>query len=280
MKCVGFVKNKEQRNQQLPFYREKIREAIERDLIEDTNVVAIFYGGSIGTEETDLFSDIDLRIVVKDELFEQYRRNKKIRASYWGDVLFFEDVSWANYSSAHFRNFVKVDSFYYKVSDIKPSMWLQKIKIVKDSDAFLKRIVEQSQLLSYQPTLSELEHWQTKFYAHLHEAYRRTMRDEQFYALHCMDYLRLSVVAGWYMEKGIQPNSSGDWAKIEGERSKLSSEQLSMLAIWHCNRDQNEILRVMRSITSQFLSVQSKVCAKYGIDEDLKLTKEILDLVM
>jgi hypothetical protein len=32
------------------------------------------------------------------------------------------------------------------------------------------------------------------------------------------------------MNAGIQPNTFGDWAKLEGERSKLQGWQLSLLA--------------------------------------------------
>jgi hypothetical protein len=55
------------------------------------------------------------------------------------------------------------------------------------------------------------------------------MRKEIYYALHCIDNLRLSMITAWYMETGIQPNSFGDWAKLEGDRSKLSGWQLSLL---------------------------------------------------
>ena len=64
------------RNVNLPKYRRELIEAIELDLKNDENVLAVFYGGSIGTQEMDRFSDIDLRIVVKDEMYEEYRLKK------------------------------------------------------------------------------------------------------------------------------------------------------------------------------------------------------------
>ncbi|WP_367802182.1 nucleotidyltransferase domain-containing protein [Brevibacillus laterosporus] len=45
---------------------------IEQDLLKDSNILSVFYGGSIGNQNTDLYSDIDLRIVVKDEFYEEY----------------------------------------------------------------------------------------------------------------------------------------------------------------------------------------------------------------
>src|SRR5690606_40255131 len=44
--------------------------------------------------------------------------------------------------------------------------------------------------------------------------------------------MRLSMVTAWYMDAGIQPNSFGDWAKLEGNRSKLSELQLLLLEKW------------------------------------------------
>lgn len=148
----------------------------------------------MGNKNTDLFSDIDLRVVVKDEAYEEYRSKKKERAKNWGNVLFFEDFPWATYSVAHFDSFIKVDTFYYKVKDLKPSIWLQNIKIVLDRTGLLNDVLEKSMNLSYVPSVQEVEMWRTKSFAYLHEAYRRVMRNEIYYALHCLDSLRLSMV--------------------------------------------------------------------------------------
>ncbi|MFL0584005.1 nucleotidyltransferase domain-containing protein [Solibacillus silvestris] len=273
------TKNKE-RDLSLPKHRQELMEAIELDLISDENVLAIFYGGSIGSGETDLYSDIDLRIVVKDGVYEEYRLNKKQRAKNWGKVLFFEDFHWANYSTAHSRTFIKVDSFYYKSMDIKPSIWLQKLKIVHDPTRLIQDVLTKSAALTYRPSVHEIEHWRTKFFAYLHEAYRRVMRNEIYYALHNLDNLRLSLVTGWYMEEGIQPNTFGDWAKLEGDRSKLNERQLSLLIQWQCSREQDDILNVMKSIIREFIPIHKKLCEQYGIDENSDWVTEILNMVM
>lgn len=109
---MGLENKHRERDLTIPKYRQIMLKEIEQDLIKDENVLAIFYGGSIGNQNTDLYSDIDLRIVVKDEVFEEYRLNKKERAKNWGKVLYFEDFPWTNYSVAHYDNFIKVDTFY------------------------------------------------------------------------------------------------------------------------------------------------------------------------
>jgi hypothetical protein len=277
---VGFKAKHEERDRHLPMDRQKLIEAIERDLIKDHHVIAIFYGGSIGNENTDVYSDIDLRVVVKDEVFEEYRLNKKKRASQWGNVLFYEDFPWTNYSVAHFDNFIKVDTFYYQTQQLEPSVWLKNIKIVFDPIGMMKEIHKKSNLLTYTPSLQEIELWRTKCFAYFHETYRRMMRKELYYALHCVDNLRLSMIAAWYMEAGIQPNTFGDWARLEGERSKLKDWQLALLESWSCGRDPEEIQNTMESMVPEFKRVYESLCGKVGIDENSEWVDEIINKVL
>lgn len=277
---MGLEAKYKARDLYIPKHRQDLIAAIELDLKSDSNVLAVFYGGSIGNQNTDLYSDIDLRIVVKNEVFEEYRINKKQRAKNWGNVLFFEDFPWATHSIAHYSTFIKVDSFYYKLNDIKPSVWYQNIKIVHDSTGLIKEILNESMALSYIPTVEEVEIWRTKFFAHIHEAYRRVMRNEIYYALHCVDNLRLSMTTAWYMEIGIQPNSHGDWAKLEGKRSKLNAKQLLLLAQWHSSREPNDILKVMKSIVPEFIKTHKNLCEKYGVEENSEWVEGILNMVV
>ncbi|CAM5194899.1 hypothetical protein UACE39S_02304 [Ureibacillus acetophenoni] len=276
---MGLETNRRDRDLALPKYREDLLKAIEEDLLVDENILGIFYGGSLANENTDLYSDIDLRIVVKDDVFEEYRLNKKQRANNWGRVLFYEDFPWSTYSIAHYDTFVKVDTFYYKVKDIQPSVWLQNIKIVRDTDSLLKNVLEKSATLSYSPSVEELEFWRTKFFAYVHEIYRRVMRNEIYYALRCLDNIRLSMTTGWYMDAGLQPNTFGDWAKLEGNRSKLTEVQLNLLEQWYSSRDTREILQVVKNIIPEFLIVHKSLCGKLEIDENLETIEEILNLV-
>lgn len=73
----------------LPINRKKMMDNIEKD----SNVLAIFYGGSLGNNNTDIYSDIDLRIVIDQSMIQEYRDDKKQRAQKWGNVLFYEDTN-------------------------------------------------------------------------------------------------------------------------------------------------------------------------------------------
>ncbi|MGB7999203.1 MAG: hypothetical protein WCF60_03790, partial [Anaerobacillus sp.] len=194
-------------------------------------------------------------------------------------VLFFEDLPWTSHSVAHFDTFVKVDTFYYRKEDIQPSVWLKNIKIIHDSSGLVHEVQKKSMSLSYQLQAEDIEIWRNKFFAYIHEAYRRAMRNEVYYALHCIDNLRLSMTTAWYMEAGIQPNTFGDWSKIEGERSCLCGWQLSLLGNWHCDRKPKEILRVIKSVIPEFINVHKSLCRKCDIEENTGWVNEILDMV-
>lgn len=138
---------------------QKIRIAIKNDLSNDKEVLAIFYGGSIARGNNDLYSDLDLRVVVTEEAYSKYIANKKERARNWGEVLYFEDRgSYVPYSIAHFKNFVKVDTFYYKPQDLQPSVYLkEEVEIEYDPYELAKDAKEKSQDKNYELTLDEFE---------------------------------------------------------------------------------------------------------------------------
>ncbi|RXJ04302.1 hypothetical protein DS745_02645 [Anaerobacillus alkaliphilus] len=274
------IRNHTKRDQAIPEQRKKLINAIERDLLGDDNILAVFYGGSIGNGCTDLYSDIDLRIVVKDDMFEQYRLNKKERAKTWGNVLFFEDFPWTTYSIAHFDTFIKVDTFYYHIKGIQPSVWLQEIKIVKDSQGFVDQVVEKSRKLSYLPSLQDVDIWRTKFFSYVHEVYRRVQRGEIYYALQCIDNLRLSITTGWFMVAGIQPNTFGDWAKIEGSRSRLEGWQLSLLEGWYSKRDREDIFKVTKAIIPEFKKIHESLCEMVGLEMNDQWVDEIVGMTL
>ncbi|MEW9502440.1 hypothetical protein [Jeotgalibacillus marinus] len=277
---MGLETKHRERDLEIPKHRQNLINAIQKDLLGDDNVLAVFYGGSLGNENTDLYSDIDLRIVVKDVVFEEYRLNKKQRAKNWGNVLYYEDFPWATHSVAHFKGFIKVDTFYYTVKDVKPSVWLQNIKIVHDTTGLLKDVLDTSNKLIYEPTVEEIEIWRTRFFAYVHEAYRGVMRQEFYNALSYLDALRLSITTAWYMEAGLQPNNFGYWAKLEGKRSKLQDWQLTLLEQWNSSRESDEIMSVIKSMVPEFIRVHKNLCKKYELEEYPDLVDEILNMVL
>jgi len=253
---------------------------IENNLMQDVNVKAIFYGGSLGSGHTDIFSDIDLRIVVDGSMVQEYRDKKKQRAHHWGNILFFEGYEHESFIIAHFDSFIKADIFYYQESQLVPSVWLQDLHIAYDPYNIINDVQLRSKQLQYHFSVEDVEAWRTKHFSFLHEAYRRAARGECYYAMQCMDSLRLSIVAGWYMEMGIQPNSFGDWAKIEGERSPLKQWQLERLQRWDSSGQLDEVINVIIDMRPEFERVNKHLSASVGTSAKEDLVKEVHNKIL
>ena len=141
-------------------------------------IEAIFIGGSLANSTQDNYSDIDLRIVVAEQYYDEYIKNKQKIVSRFGEVLFYEDIyPDAPFTIAHYRNFLKVDLFIYTFSRLSPSIWLQGIKIIVDTSYKLESILEKSNLINYEVTSDDVEKWRGKIFSYIHEVYRRVMRE-------------------------------------------------------------------------------------------------------
>ncbi|WP_404432612.1 hypothetical protein [Sutcliffiella horikoshii] len=278
---MGFLIKHEQRDACLPTERQKLREEIYQDLVQDSNILAFFYGGSLSKGNVDHYSDLDLRVVVKDEAYETYRSKKKERATNWGDVLYFEDFPSASYSIAHYRSFIKVDTFYYRKSDLQPSVYLKHLLIEHDPSGFVHKLRDESQSLTYLFSEQEFEVWRGKFFAYLHEVYRRVQRGEYNYAFQMVHFLSYSIVIGWYVEMGEVPNSFGDWSKVEGPRSPLSEKQLNQLASWDIGkRDEEMLFHIAMSQVEEFIRVHRVLAERIGIPINQAWLNEIIDMVL
>lgn len=253
---------------------------IESDLMQDANIKALFYGGSLGSSNTDIYSDIDLRIVVDSKEIQNYRAMKKKRAQNWGHILFFEGYEQEYFIIAHFDSFIKADIFYFEENDLKPSVWLQDLHIVYDPYNIVNDVQLRSNQLQYHFGIEDVEAWRTKYFAFMHEAYRIVMRDEYYYTMQCIDCLRLSIVTGWYMEMGAQPNSFGDWAKIEGERSQLQEWQIEHLDKWRSSGNLDKVINIIINMQPEFKRLNQKLSISAGTSPKEHLVQEVYDKIL
>jgi predicted nucleotidyltransferase len=278
---MKFSSRHEGRDLRLPEERRLLLNRILDRLQSSRTVEGIFIGGSIAQNKEDLFSDIDLRIVVPDDQFPVYVQNKRSIMSEFGDVLFYEETNPnAPFTIAHYANFIKVDLFIYTFSRLQPSLWLQDIKIVFDPTGKLQEIRDASNAMAYRVTKEEVEKWRGKLFAYVHEVYRRVMREEYYYALTMINNLRLFIVHGWNMEAGRLSNAEWDWAKIEGSRSSLEPWQMSLLKSWMCGRDQEEIMKTLCSMIPEIRRLHGILCDMTGLERNEKKFDQIINLVL
>lgn len=269
------------RDSQLPECRNDLLNKIVQYLKERNGVQGIFLGGSLAKGNEDLFSDIDLRVVVSEDQYADFVQSKQQVASQSGDVLFFEDMNpKAPFTIAHYTNFIKVDLFIYTFATLHSSVWLQGIKVIFDETGRLHELLEQSNQIVYRLAKEEVERWRGKTFSYIHEVYRRVLRNEMYYALTMINNLRSFIVNGWNMEAGRHSNDAWDWSKIEGERSQLESWQLSLLSGWMCGRKPEEIMKTLHSMIPEFRRLHLVLCEKTGIDYDQDRFDRIVNMVL
>jgi len=264
----------------LPRYREELLAAITRDVTTDPRVRAAFVGSSLGAGDEDLYSDIDLRIVVDAEDVDDFVANKTVRPQQWGSVLFYEDLGLrVAHTVAHFEGFIKVDCFYYRVADLAPSLALQSIRILHDPAGLMGDVLCRSQSLVYHPSAAEVERWCYKVLAYAHEVYRRCRRGELSYARKMLIGLAGYAMAGWHMEAGRWPDLWADWAKAEGPRSVLAASQQNLLRAWHPPWCGPAMLDLMATMEPELARLNDQLSELTGCDPDHRVWQQAWDMM-
>lgn len=269
---MGFVSNHLVRDSSLPVYRQRILDNALTDLKSDTNVLAIYLGGSLAKKNFDNYSDIDLHTIVKTGKRTEFINNKRGRAENWGDVLFHENT---NPSSpvvvTHYNCFVKVDSWYHAPEEIEPSIWLKGLQVLHDPTGIISSAINESADIEYQLSTFEVEFWREKILAFAHETYRAIMRNEPSHANFNVDRVRWLVVSGWYMEMENHFDAPyGSWSKVEGDRSILSKTQLVLLEKWASNQETMDTIGLM---IPEILRLNKTLSSRVGIEENEDLLK-------
>lgn len=278
---MRYYSKHEERDSKLPETREELLERIITSLRQKPEVIGIFLGGSLAKDNYDLFSDIDLRIVVSDDKFSEYVRSKQDLPKQWGRVLFFEDLyPNAPFTIAHFANFIKVDVFFYATGKLEPSIWLKGIKVLHDTDGIINEVLNKSNEFQYQVSPEDVLRWRGKVFSYIHEVYRRVKREEYYYALTMMNNLRSFIVQGWDMINNRQPNDGWDWSKIEGSRTHLELWQLSLLESWSCGRNQTDIMKTLQSMVPEITKINKTLIEYTGINDIEDVIDEVIELVL
>lgn len=276
----NFETRHSERDAGLPKRRNEILESAMDDLTKDKHVIGIYLGGSLAKDNFDVYSDIDLHIIVAPDRKKDFIKDKRNRSKNWGNVLFYEDSSaFSPVVVTHFDCFVKVDSWYHSPEDLEPSIWLKGLKSLYDPNGIIHKVLEESSLLEYKPSKEDVEFWRRKILAFIHETYRAVMRNEHYYALSNLDRIRWLLVSGWYMEMEQHLDGSyGIWSKLEGSRSSLEPWQLTLLESWDSARALQDIMKTMASMIPEFLILNRKLCQQIGHAEDEERIKRIIEM--
>ncbi|MDM9382001.1 aminoglycoside 6-adenylyltransferase [Chlorogloeopsis sp. ULAP01] len=179
-------------------------------------VEALFVQGSVASGNTDEFSDIDFRVVIQPELYEQFLSERFSVPKCWGEWIYNEwaAIQWVCIS--HFHPFNKIDVLYYKLQDIQPSPWfLQPVLIIFDPKKLIHQVIEASQGLEFSLEIDEINRLISKGLAQAEEVYRRAIRGELFYAQSLLENFRLTIMQ---IDDYCQKNPSFSYASAHFER--------------------------------------------------------------
>ncbi|WP_245827642.1 nucleotidyltransferase domain-containing protein [Paenisporosarcina indica] len=271
-----------ERDNNLPKYRDTLLKNALIDLTADSNVLAIYLGGSLAKGNFDIYSDIDLHIIVTSEQKTDFIKEKRKRSSSWGEVLFYEDFNpLSPVIVTHYDCFIKVDSWYHSPEEVVPSIWLKDLDVLYAPHNIISDVIKESSIREYKPSKEEVEFWRGKIIAFIHESYRAVMRNEIYYAISNLDRVRWLIASGWYMEIEQHLDSSyGVWSKVEGNRSKLNKQQLSLLERWYCSRNPQDIMQTMEKMIPEFLRLNKLLSERVEIEENEEHFKKIIEMTI
>lgn len=269
------------RDSALPYERARLLRAITHDVLTDPGVAAAFVAGSLATGNEDLYSDIDLRIVVDKKYFGDFVSSKLLRPHRWGPVLYHEDLGpQVAHTVTHFESFIKVDCFYYRVTDLTASHFLKKIRIVHDPLGLVEEAQRKSQSLMYRPSATDVDQWRYKILAYAHEVYRGCMRGELSYARKMLIGIAGYAMAGWHMEEGRLPEMWADWSKAEGPRSMLSPLQQDLLREWHPLWDARTMLDILSTMVPELSRLNRRLSERAGCDPNQHVWEQAWAMVI
>lgn len=244
----------------LPVDRDRLKNRLIRLVKEDNEILACYFGGSVGEGTEDFYSDLDARIVVQPDVSLVRKQQEIIRSI--GEYLFVETFE-ETYSVIHYATFIKLDLFVYKLEMLEPNIWMKHIDIVKD-DGTLATLREASAELEYAPNQDVFDTILNKYYGFYFELYRSLKRDEPNHVESTTLAMKQSLISMWYLSKGFVPNPVLEWSKYEGHKSKLSHlEKEFILSYTPCLMEDLEVFT--KKIELLMLEAAEKVATYHGL---------------
>ncbi|WP_414049585.1 nucleotidyltransferase domain-containing protein [Macrococcus animalis] len=250
---------------------EKYIDVINDYCLSNEKIKGLFYGGSIGRDDSDKYSDIDARIVVNQDF--NIVQIKQDIINLFGNILFIEENN-NTFMVIHLEDLMKIDVFLYTIESIVPSPWLKDIRIMKDFESKLLTIKNLSNDILVSPSQQQIQFISNKYIAFLIETYKRRNRNEKFYLDHMINQMTNLLCYLWYLEKQFQPNAIGDWSKYQGNRSKLDDLQLDILDYIKREKSNSKTINVLNQ---QVLLVIEKISDKYKLNNNLKKLINIVE---
>ncbi|MGO6966638.1 hypothetical protein [Rhizobium leguminosarum] len=175
--------------------RDRLISVVSDRFSADPDVLGMFISGSLAAGNSDVYSDIDLRVVVRLERHDWFVEHRRDIPQQWPGFLFNEWMPGTRHCVSHFRPFNKLDIFYLDATKLTPSPWYRlPMTILHDPEMIVADLVARSKDLVFTVTADEIDFSISKGLAAAHETYRRAKRGELFYAQTLLDELRQHIM--------------------------------------------------------------------------------------
>jgi predicted nucleotidyltransferase len=145
-------------SQELDVARQSLLDRVIKYFLNREGVEALYIQGSVASGLTDEFSDIDFRVVIQPEMYEQYTSERFSVPKHWGEWLYNEWTSNVWVCVSHFKPFNKIDVLYFKPEHLQPSLWyLLPTQVIYDPKNLVQQIIEASQKIEFILDVGELD---------------------------------------------------------------------------------------------------------------------------
>lgn len=238
--------------------RDRLLAVASEHFASDPRVLAIFIAGSLAEGTADAYSDIDMRVVVAADSHSWFVANRREIPKTWPGFLFNEWIPGGQHCVSHFKPFGKIDIFYLSADTLQPSPWYGlPIEVVHDPKGVVAELVARSAALPFTVSEEDIDYSISKGLAAAHEAFRRAMRGELFYAQTLLDELRQHIMQAddWLGDRTAKTAALGKFDM------RASKEALSVLTASYAPCEPQAILASLRSLVALY---RKQVVALHG----------------
>ena len=262
--------------------RDRLYQNVINYFLAKDGIEALYIQGSVAENSAHEFSDIDFRVVVKPKFYQQYISERFDAPQDWGEWVFNEwtDRPWICVS--HFQPLNKIDVLYFEPGELQPSPWFSlPTEVIYDPKNLVENVIQASQKLKFDLlTVEEVERLISKGLAYSSEVYRRTVRQEMFYAQSQLDSFRKILIQfDDYLHHSTPSSGLGSPSRFERRGSKSTVEIFNRS---YAVLDQSSILQALYILLShyqaQVIKLHQLLPLQRSQDTDLQWIKMMLEL--
>ncbi len=253
----------------LPQHRNLLERAVAR-FRDDDRVPGLVLGGSFALGGADFYSDVDLYMIVRDEVFDPVFAERDAAAQAIGSSLFRFTVEPVPGGSRDYivtyPGPVKLDLMYHRESELEPGPKWENRLVLKDDFGSLDAVVSRS--TGYEPdrlTLEVLAELDQKFWTWCWYVFGKIVRGELWEALDGMHTIRSLALLPLLDRAAERPHEG--YRRLE---RKLDPETSGLLAATVVSLQPGALYAALQAEIALFRELRAIVFDRYGLTFDPK----------